>query len=151
MAIYYNSQDPDLWSQASKWFRIAAEQAFAPSCRQLALILGFNPDKSLRNCAEGIALTLKAAQLGDRTAIHNRGIDLLNGSFIARDYVESAHWFRLGAARGYADSMYRLALLHRDGNGAHKDRKLYLYWINKARALKCKDAMNHSVECCILL
>lgn len=70
-----------------------------------------------RDLAAARLWTRRAAEGGDRIAMHNLGLFLAQGEGGLRDAREAAVWFRRAAERGVVDSQYNLGLLHESGQG----------------------------------
>ena len=59
----------------------------------------------------------RAAEGGDRTAMHNLGLDLHEGVGGARNAAQAAEWFRRAAELGLLDSQFNLAAIYEHGDG----------------------------------
>jgi localization factor PodJL len=59
----------------------------------------------------------RAAEGGDRTAMHNLGLDLHEGVGGPRNAAQAAEWFRRAAELGLLDSQFNLAAIYEHGDG----------------------------------
>jgi len=79
--------------------------------------------------------TRRAAEGGDRVAMHNLGLFLTETEGGPRDYGEAAVWFRRAADRGVVDSQYNLGLLYEAGRGVERNtREAYRWYAIAANA-----------------
>ncbi len=94
--------------EASRWYRQAAEQGYAPAQYRLAglyhLGLGLPQDQG-----EAYKWLSKAADQGESMAQHELGAMYHNGQGVARDDMEAYKWFSVAADRGNTN-----AVLERD-------------------------------------
>ncbi len=63
----------------------------------------------------------KAAEGGDRTAMHNLALDEHEGVGGARNAVAAAEWFRRAAELGLLDSQFNLAAIYEHGDGVSQN------------------------------
>jgi localization factor PodJL len=70
-----------------------------------------------RDLAAARLWTRRAAEGGDKIAMHNLGLFLAQGEGGVREVREAALWFRRAAERGVVDSQYNLGLIHETGQG----------------------------------
>jgi localization factor PodJL len=97
--------------------RRAANLGYAPAQFYLAKLYE-NGDAGLKkNIAEARRWTERAAQAGDRRAMHNLGLYYFEGAGGAKNSTTAAQWFRRAADLGLADSQYNLARLYEEGLG----------------------------------
>ena len=76
--------------------------------------------------------TRRAAERGERVAMHNLGLFLVNGEGGPRDAGEAAIWFRRAADRGVVDSQHNLGLLYEAGRGVQKNLSEAYRWFSIA-------------------
>jgi localization factor PodJL len=77
----------------------------------------------------------KAAEGGDRTAMHNLALDLHEGVGGAADAVQSAEWFRRAAELGLLDSQFNLAAIYEHGDGVSQNpAEAYKWYLIAARS-----------------
>jgi localization factor PodJL len=72
--------------------------------------------------------TERAASGGERLAMHNLGLFLMEGEGGPRDVGQAAVWFRRAADRGVVDSQYNLGLLYEAGDGVAKNLREAYRW-----------------------
>ena len=65
--------------------------------------------------------TSRAAENGDRRAMHNLGIAFIEGVGGPKNSVTAAQWFRRAAELGLVDSQYNLAALYERGLGVSQN------------------------------
>lgn len=77
----------------------------------------------------------RAADGGDRTAMHNLALDEHEGIGGARDAATAAEWFRRAADLGLLDSQYNLAALYERGDGVARNlAEAYKWYLIAGRA-----------------
>ena len=77
----------------------------------------------------------RAADGGDRTAMHNLALDEHEGIGGARDAATAAEWFRRAADLGLLDSQYNLAALYERGDGVVRNlAEAYKWYLVAGRA-----------------
>jgi localization factor PodJL len=85
-----------------------------------------------RDLALARSWTLKAAQAGERTAMHNLGLYLMDGDGGPRDPAQAAVWFRKAADAGVVDAQFNLAVLYEAGRGTPKNLPEAYRWFSIA-------------------
>jgi len=70
----------------------------------------------------------KAAEGGDRTAMHNLALDEHEGVGGARNAAAAAEWFRRAAELGLLDSQFNLAALYEHGDGVGQNSAEAYKW-----------------------
>ena len=77
----------------------------------------------------------KAAEGGDRTAMHNLALDLHGGVGGPADAAQSAEWFRRAAELGLLDSQFNLAAIYEHGDGVSQNpAEAYKWYLIAARS-----------------
>ncbi|PZQ64794.1 MAG: hypothetical protein DI570_03990 [Phenylobacterium zucineum] len=76
--------------------------------------------------------TERAARTGDRIAMHNLALFLMQGEGGERDVTQAAVWFRKAAEQGIVDSQYNLGLLYEAGRGVEKNLSEAYRWFSIA-------------------
>jgi localization factor PodJL len=77
----------------------------------------------------------RAAEGGDRTAMHNLALDYHDGIGGARNAIAAAEWFRRAAELGLIDSQYNLAALYEHGDGVGTNlAEAYKWYLIAGRA-----------------
>ena len=85
-----------------------------------------------RDLAAARHWTRRAAEAGERIAMHNLGLFLMQGEGGDRDFTGAATWFRRAAARGVVDSQYNLGLLFEAGRGVPRNLREAYRWFSIA-------------------
>jgi localization factor PodJL len=85
-----------------------------------------------RDLAAARLWTRRAAEGGERIAMHNLGLFLAQGDGGVRDAREAAVWFRRAAERGVVDSQYNLGLVHESGQGVPANLREAYRWFSVA-------------------
>jgi localization factor PodJL len=76
----------------------------------------------------------RAAQAGDRSAMHNLGLYYFEGSGGPKNTAAAAEWFRRAAMAGLTDSQYNLGRLFEEGLGVSQNAaEAYKWYILAAR------------------
>jgi localization factor PodJL len=70
----------------------------------------------------------RAAEGGDRTAMHNLALDMHEGIGGARNAPLAAEWFRRAAALGLLDSQFNLAAIYEHGDGVSQNSAEAYKW-----------------------
>lgn len=113
----------------------AASLGYAPAQFFLAKLYE-NGEAGLRkDAAEARRWTERAAQGGDRKAMHNLGLYYFEGQGGAKNTTTAAQWFRKAADLGLSDSQYNLGRLYEEGYGVMQNAaEAYKWYLIAARA-----------------
>jgi TPR repeat protein len=135
---YHNKKN---YTEAIKWYRIAAEQGHANAQSSLGVMyrLGYGVTQDY---AEAVKWFRKAAEQGDEFGQHMLGFMYESGHGVTQDYAEAMKWFRKAAEQGDASSQYTLGLRYDDGSGVPQDYTEALKWYQKAAEQGNEMAMN---------
>jgi localization factor PodJL len=98
-----------------------AESGYAPAQFYLAKLYESGVSGVVKNPAEARRWTERAAEGGDRSAMHNLALYEFRGEGGPQDLAAAARWFRQAAEAGVVDSQYNLALLYESGSGVPRD------------------------------
>jgi len=98
-----------------------AETGYAPAQFYLAKLYESGVSGVVKNIAEARRWTARAAEGGDRSAMHNLALYYFRGEGGAQDLATAARWFRKAAEAGVVDSQYNLGLLYQSGSGVERD------------------------------
>jgi localization factor PodJL len=118
----------DLYNQAIKKIEVkdaggltplrkAASMGYAPAQFYLAKLYENGEVGLKKDPAEARRWTEKAAQGGDKKAMHNLAYDYFEGLGGPRNLTTAADWFRRAADQGVTDSQYNLGQLYEQGFG----------------------------------
>ncbi len=114
--------------------RRAANLGYAPAQFYLAKLYESGDAGLKKDIAEARRWTERAAQAGDRRAMHNLGLYYFEGAGGAKNSTTAAQWFRRAADLGLADSQYNLARLYEEGLGVGKNgAEAYKWYLIAAR------------------
>lgn len=108
--------------------RKAATMGYAPAQFYLAKLYENGEAGLKKDPAEARRWTEKAAQGGDRQAMHNLAYDYFEGLGGPRNLTTSADWFRRAADQGNPDSQYNLAQLYEQGFGVPQNSAEAYKW-----------------------
>jgi localization factor PodJL len=97
--------------------RKAANQGYAPAQFYLAKLYENGEGGVAKDAAQARSWTERAAQGGDRKAMHNLGLYYFEGTGGSKNLTTAAQWFRRAADLGLTDSQYNLGKLYEEGFG----------------------------------
>ena len=109
-----------------------AETGYAPAQFYLAKLYENGVSGVVKNPAEARKWTERAAEGGDRSAMHNLALYEFRGEGGPQDLAAAASWFRKAAEAGVVDSQYNLALLYESGSGVGRDLSQAYKWFSIA-------------------
>lgn len=114
--------------------RRAANLGYAPAQFYLAKLYENGEAGLKKDIPEARRWTERAAQAGDRKAMHNLGLYYFEGAGGAKNSTTAAQWFRRAADLGLADSQYNLARLYEEGLGVGQNgAEAYKWYLIAAR------------------
>ncbi|MDP1632591.1 MAG: peptidoglycan-binding protein [Caulobacter sp.] len=88
-----------------------------------------------KDAGEARRWTERAAQGGDRKAMHNLGLYYFEGQGGPKNTTTAAQWFRKAADLGLSDSQYNLGRLYEEGYGVGQNAaEAYKWYLIAARA-----------------
>jgi len=97
--------------------RKLADGGYAPAQFYLAELIQDGKAGLKKDATESRHWLERAAEGGDRTAMHNLALDLHEGIGGARSAAQAAEWFRRAAELGLLDSQFNLAAIYEHGDG----------------------------------
>jgi len=97
--------------------RKLADGGYAPAQFYLAELIQDGKAGLKKDATESRHWLERAADGGDRTAMHNLALDLHEGVGGARNAPQAAEWFRRAAELGLLDSQFNLAAIYEHGDG----------------------------------
>jgi localization factor PodJL len=109
-----------------------AEGGHAPSQMFLARLYETGQAGVTQNLGEARRWTLRAAEAGDPTAMHNLALYYFRGEGGPQDTAAAAQWFTKAAQHGVVDSQYNLGLLYQSGSGVPRDLAQAYKWFTVA-------------------
>lgn len=122
-----------------KWFRMAAEQEYAPAQYFLGVYYA-NGDGVQQSYEEAVKWYRLAAEQEYAPAQRELGICYAVGNGIEQSYNEAAKWFRMAAEQDFPRAQYILGLMYNEGIGVKRNKKEALYWATKAYDQGYEDA-----------
>jgi TPR repeat protein len=122
---------PQNYTEAVKWYRLAAEQGNAWA--QLGLGGMYDDGKGVRqDYREAVKWYGLAAAQGNVAAQSNLGAMYVGGEGVPRNYTEAAKWYRLAAAQGFSPAQNALGWMYKDGRGVPQNYKEAVKWLGLA-------------------
>lgn len=113
----------------------SANLGYAPAQFYLAKLYESGEGGVRKDAAEARRWTERAAQGGDRKAMHNLGLYYFEGQGGAKNTTTAAQWFRKAADLGLSDSQYNLGRLYEEGYGVSQNAaEAYKWYLIAARA-----------------
>lgn len=90
--------------------------------------------------------TERAAESGNRAAMHNLGVALADGQGGPTNAVTAAQWFRRAAELGLVDSQFNLGVLYEQGRGVSLNQAEAYKWYLIAARSKDKGALENAAR-----
>jgi localization factor PodJL len=100
----------------------------------------------VQNLGEARRWTLRAAEAGDPTAMHNVALFYFRGEGGPQDTAAAAKWFRNAAEHGIVDSQYNLGLLYQSGSGVPRDLTQAYKWFAVAANAGDNEARGSALD-----
>ena len=110
-----------------KWYRLAAEQGFAPAQTSLGLMYATGNVVSQDDKIAVRWWRLAAAQ-GYAISQKNLGGMYENGRGVPQDYETAVEWYKLSAKQGDAGAQHNLGRMYENGLGVSKNYKTAVEW-----------------------
>ncbi|MDB5441768.1 MAG: podJ, partial [Phenylobacterium sp.] len=126
--------------------KTVAEDGYAPAQFYLAKLYETGVSGVVKSPAEARKWTARAADGGDRSAMHNLALYYFRGESGPQDLTAAAKWFRKAAEAGVVDSQYNLGLLYESGSGVGRDFAEAYKWFAIAAAGGDAQARANAVE-----
>lgn len=127
------------FSEAAKWYQLAADRGFAPAQYRLANLYEKGTGVP-RDISTAKRLYQQAADAGNASAMHNLAVLFASGADGGQDYAKAVEWFSKAAEFGVSDSQFNLAILYARGNGVQQDLETSYKWFAIAAKDGDKDA-----------
>jgi TPR repeat protein len=126
---------PQDYTQASFWWRKAAEQGDADAQDNLGYSYGYGQGVP-KDDTLAVLWWRKAAEQGLADAQDDLGVSYENGEGAPQDYAQAALWFRRAAEQGDAHAQYHLGTWYKEGKnqGVPQDDAQTTFWRRKIRA-----------------
>ena len=126
-------------TEASKWYKLAADMGFAPAQYRLANFYEKGTGVE-RDVGRALTWYQMAAEQGNASAMHNLAVLYAMGREGVADYESAGSWFTRAADLGVKDSQFNLAILHARGSGVEQDLEESYKWFAIAAKSGDKDA-----------
>jgi localization factor PodJL len=120
--------------------RRVANLGYAPAQFYLAKLYENGGAGVAKDMTEARRWTERAAQGGDRKAMHNLALYYFEGVGGAKNSTTAAQWFRKAADLGLVDSQYNLGRLYEEGFGVSQNAAEAYKWFMIAGRAGDKDA-----------
>lgn len=115
--------------------RKAANLGHSPAQFYLAKLYAEGGAGLKKDAVEARRWTERAAEGGNRAAMHNLGIALADGQGGPKSASLAAEWFRRAAELGLVDSQYNLGVLYEQGRGVNQNAaEAYKWYLIAARS-----------------
>ena len=108
--------------------KAVAELGHAPAQFYLAKLYEKGDGGVKKDAVEARRWTERAAEGGDRRAMHNLGMAYVEGTGGAKNSTTAAQWFRRAADLGLVDSQFNLASLYEQGLGVSQNAAEAYKW-----------------------
>lgn len=109
-----------------------ADKGYAPAQVFLARLYETGQSGVTQNLGEARRWTMRAADAGDPSAMHNLALYYFRGEGGRADPAAAAQWFTKAAQHGIVDSQYNLGLLYQSGSGVPRDLVQAYKWFTIA-------------------
>jgi len=130
------------YREATRWFRIAADQGSAAAQVYIGLI--FENGWGLgRDYVEAMRWYRQAADQGYIAALVAIGNMYLQGEGVEQDYAEGLRWYAKAADKGYVPAQNSLGQYYEQGLGIQQDYVEAMRWYQKAAAQDYGPAQNN--------
>jgi uncharacterized protein len=114
--------------------RPLADTGYAPASAYLGKMYLRGCDEVAANVPEGILLTRKHAEAGDRMAQATLGWAYATGTGVAKDFGEAMRWSRKSADQGWPEGQVNVGMLYHFGQGVDRDPAEAKRWLELAAA-----------------
>ena len=108
------------YTEASEWFRKAAEQGYANAQYRLGELYHLGEGVP-EDVDEAVEWYLRAAEQGHMWAQYDLGELYSCGTDDPQEFVEAANWYRKSAEQGHMGAQYELGKLYDEGLGVERD------------------------------
>ena len=128
-------------AKAVKWYRMSAEQGYAPAQTALGLLYYGGVDTVLaKNYDEALKWFRLAADQGYAKAQNRIGMMYELGQGVPQDYAEAAKWYRMAVEQGYPAAQCNLGIMYLLGHGVPPNNDEALKWLRLAAEQGYEDA-----------
>lgn len=117
---------------ATTEIRALAASGHRPAMRSLSELYAKGEGGLSKDPVQARSWMRRAAEAGDRVAMHSHGLDLMNGTNGARDPAMGVGWIRRAAEAGLVDSQFNMGAIHERGMGVPQDLRQAFVWYSRA-------------------
>ena len=119
-------------AEAAKWFRIAADQGYAPAENNLGFL--YSEGRGVKKDAALAAIWFKkAADQNYAPAQTSLGMLYATGSGVLKDDTEALALYSSAASQNYAQGTANLAQMYADGRGIEKDERTAQFLLSSVK------------------
>ena len=118
-------------SEAAKWWRMAAEQDFAPAQNNLAVCFALGQGV-MKDASESAKWYRKAAEQNYALSQSNLGACYASGQGVEKDYEEAVRWYRKAIEQNHPLAQSNLGFCYANGQGVGMDYVEAVKWYRKA-------------------
>lgn len=126
--------------------RKAANLGHSPAQFYLAKLYSEGAAGLKKDPVEARRWTERAAEGGNRAAMHNLGIAMAEGQGGPKNAAMSAQWFRRAADLGLVDSQYNLGVLYEQGRGVDQNAAEAYKWYLIAARNRDEEALKNAAR-----
>ncbi len=132
-------------TEASQWYRKAAEQGFQSAQFNLGDLYK-NGTGVAKDEKEAFKWFRMAADKGNAMAQDRVGSAYQHGKGVSESVQQAVQWYRKSADQGYAAGQFSLGIMYEFGAGVSKDSTEAMSWYRKAAAQDYGPARNRLLE-----
>jgi TPR repeat protein len=129
------------FSNAFKWYRLAAEKGHVDAQSNLAYLyyfgMGVKADQAL-----AVRWFSRAAQKGDSYAQYCLGLLMKDGEGTTKDPMKAFQWFAKSAGQGNSFAQFEMANMYVSGDGVEKDMDKAIKWYGRSADQDNVEAQN---------
>ena len=127
-SLYLEGQGvPQDLEEGARWFRLAAEQRFAPAQTMMGQLYAGGRGVP-RDFVEAAKWFENAARQGDARGQRFLGVLYRAGQGVPRDAAKAMEWFRMAAAQQDPEAQFELGLLYKAGDGVSQNAEEAANW-----------------------
>lgn len=112
--------------------RTLAGMGYPPAMRVLSGLYNKGESGVARDPGLARSWIRRAAEAGDRLAMHGYGLELMNGVNGPRDTTGAVAWIRRAAEAGLVDSQFNMGAIYERGMGVPQDPRQAYVWYTRA-------------------
>ena len=133
------------YSEAARWYRLAADQGFARAQFNLGVMYATGRGVP-QDDAEAVRWYRLAADQGFDSAQSSLGLRYATGEGVPQDDAEAVRWYRLAADQGHARAQAILGFMYANGRGVPQNDVTAHMWFNLAASRSTGNVRSGAVE-----